>query len=140
MRRETGEGRRERGEGEEKLKLRHHELDAWKTAVELVREVYDLTTGFPAQERFGLTSQMRRAAVSIPSNIAEGAARGTTKEYVRFLSVARGSIAELETQLRIAIQLGFTDAGRAATLDASIERTFALLSGLLRSLKKGVSS
>jgi len=122
------------------LKLRHHELDAWKTAVELVREVYDLTTGFPAQERFGLTSQMRRAAVSIPSNIAEGAARGTTKEYVRFLSVARGSIAELETQLRIAIQLGFTDSGRAATLNASIERTFALLSGLLRSLKKGVSS
>jgi len=122
------------------MKLRHHELDAWKVAVELVREVYDLTTGFPAQERFGLTSQMRRAAVSIPSNIAEGAARGTTKEYVRFLSVARGSIAELETQLRIAIQLGFTDSGRAATLNASIERTFALLSGLLRSLKKGVSS
>lgn len=122
------------------MKLKHHELDAWKVAVELVREVYDLTTGFPAQERFGLTSQMRRAAVSIPSNIAEGAARGTTKEYVRFLSVARGSIAELETQLRIAIQLGFTDSGRAATLNASIERTFALLSGLLRSLKKGVSS
>ena len=122
------------------MKLRHHELDAWKVAVELVREVYNLTAGFPAQERFGLTSQMRRAAVSIPSNIAEGAARGTTKEYVRFLSVARGSIAELETQLRIAIQLGFTDSGRAATLNASIERTFALLSGLLRSLKKGVSS
>jgi len=122
------------------MKLRHHDLDAWKVAVELVREVYDLTASFPATERFGLTSQMRRAAVSVPSNIAEGAARGTTKEYVRFLSVARGSIAELETQLRIAIQLGFTDSGRAATLDASIERTFALLSGLLRSLKKGVSS
>lgn len=122
------------------MKLRHHELDAWKTAVELVREVYRVTAEFPAPERFGLTGQMRRAAVSIPSNIAEGAARGTTKEFVRFLSMARGSIAELETQLRIAVQLGFVGAGKAAMLDASIERAFALLSGLLRSLKKGITS
>ena len=122
------------------MKLRHHELEAWKKAVSLVQDVYRLTAHFPAEERFGLTSQMRRAAVSIPSNIAEGAARGTTKEYVRFLSVARGSIAELETQLRIAVQLGFADADQAGVLDASIERVFALLSGLLRSLKKGISS
>ena len=122
------------------MKLRHHELEVWKKAVSLVQDVYRLTAHFPAEERFGLTSQMRRAAVSIPSNIAEGAARGTTKEYVRFLSVARGSIAELETQLRIAVQLGFADADQAGVLDTSIERVFALLSGLLRSLKKGISS
>ncbi len=122
------------------MKLRHHELEAWKVAVSLVQDVYRLTAHFPAEERFGLTSQMRRAAVSIPSNIAEGAARGTTKEYVRFLSVARGSIAALETQLRIAVRLGFADPDQAGLLDASIERAFALLSGLLRSLKRGISS
>jgi four helix bundle protein len=116
------------------VKLSHHELDAWKVAVELVREVYALTAGFPGDERFGLVSQMRRAAVSVPSNIAEGAARGTSREFAHFLVVARGSLAELETQLRISGDLGFVDASRASATDALLERTFALLSGLLRSL------
>jgi four helix bundle protein len=82
-------------------------LDVWKDAMRLVREVYRVTASFPVDERFGLTSQLRRAAVSIPSNIAEGAARGGKPELVRFLTIARGSLAELDTQLWIARDLEF---------------------------------
>lgn len=116
------------------MKLSHHDLEAWKTAVNLVREVYRLTADFPEDERFGLVSQMRRAAVSVPSNIAEGAARGTPREFAHFLMVARGSLAELETQVRIAVDLALTDNDRAGQTSALIELTFALLSGLLRSV------
>jgi four helix bundle protein len=77
----------------------HYILEAWKEAKKLVREIYQLTQGFPKDETFGLTSQMRRAAVSIPSNIAEGAARSGQKELLQFLNIARGSLSELETQL-----------------------------------------
>jgi len=118
------------------MKLSHHDLDAWKIAVDLVREVYTLTAEFPADERFGLVSQMRRAAVSVPSNIAEGAARGTAREFTQFLIVARGSLAELETQLRISQDLGFASAARTSPVAAMLERTFSLLSGLMRSLEK----
>ena len=86
----------------------HEQLDAWKVAMQLVKSVYQLTAVFPAEERYGLAQQMRRAAVSIPSNIAEGAGRNGVKEYVQFIGIARGSLAELETQLQIAVMLGFT--------------------------------
>jgi len=88
---------------------RHYGLQVWKDAMRLVREMYRITATFPEDERFGLVSQMRRAAVSIPSNIAEGAARGGRAELVRFLAIARGSLAELDTQLWIARDLGFLD-------------------------------
>jgi len=78
----------------------HKELDVWKTSVELVTEVYVATKTFPKEELYGLTNQLRRAAVSVPSNIAEGAARQTTKEFVQFLYISLGSVAEVETQLR----------------------------------------
>ena len=80
---------------------------AWQQGVELVKEVYALTARFPQTETYGLVAQMRRAAVSVPSNIAEGAARETSKEFAQFLIVARGSLSELETQLHIATELGF---------------------------------
>ncbi len=85
----------------------HRDLDVWKEAIALVTEVYRLTADFPKSEQFGLVSQMTRAAVSIPSNIAEGAARGTKKEYVYFLNISLGSISELETQIIISHNLEY---------------------------------
>ncbi|WP_201312863.1 four helix bundle protein [Dyella sp. EPa41] len=90
----------------------HHGLRVWQDAMQLVARLYQATSGFPEDERFGLTSQIRRAAVSVPSNIAEGAGRGSAREFVRFLLVARGSLAELDTQLRIAQNLGFLQDAR----------------------------
>jgi four helix bundle protein len=87
--------------------LTHKELDIWRLGIELVEEVYKMTVEFPKEEIYGLTSQMRRAAVSIPSNISEGAARSGKKEFIRFLYVALGSLAELETQTIIAEKLGY---------------------------------
>ena len=77
----------------------HEQLDAWKYGMQLVKAVYQMTSTFPMEERYGLAQQMRRAAVSIPSNLAEGAGRNGVKEYVQFIGIARGSLAELETQL-----------------------------------------
>lgn len=87
----------------------HKNLDAWKKSVNLVVEIYKLTSCFPQEEQFGLISQIRRSSVSIPSNIAEGAARNSNAEFIRFLNIAQGSLAELETQLIISRELGFLD-------------------------------
>ena len=87
----------------------HENLQAWKEAMRLVRIIYDLTKAFPREEVYGLAAQMRRAAVSIPSNLAEGAARSSRKEFAQFLSMAKGSLSELETQLLISADLGYLD-------------------------------
>ncbi len=107
----------------------HHELRVWQDAMVMVRRVYQVSAEFPPDERFGLTAQMRRSAVSVPSNIAEGAARGSRKEFARFLRMARGSLSELETQLRIAKDLGV---GTVDDLLRSIDTLFAMLAGLIR--------
>lgn len=108
----------------------HEQLDAWKLSMQLVKRVYELTKVFPVEERFGLAHQMRRAAVSVPSNIAEGAARNSSKEYAHFLNIARGSLAELDTQIKLAIMLEFM----AADSDClgQIEHIARLLTGLHR--------
>jgi four helix bundle protein len=85
----------------------HKDLNVWKKSMELVSNIYRITKGFPHEEQFGLSSQMRRSAISIPSNIAEGAARNSAKEYKQFLYISLGSIAEIETQLDIAERLGY---------------------------------
>ena len=85
----------------------HKDLIVWQKSIDFVTEVYKVTSDFPREETYGLTSQLRRAAVSVPSNIAEGAARKSDKEYVRFLFIARASAAEIETQLLIADNLGY---------------------------------
>lgn len=85
----------------------HKDLDVWNKGIELVENIYAISEGFPDSERFGLTSQIRRAAVSIPSNIAEGAARKSDKELLQFVSIATGSLAELETQYIVAVRLGY---------------------------------
>src|SRR6185369_4825205 len=87
----------------------YRDLIAWQKAMDLVELVYAATTGFPTDERFGLTSQVRRAVVSIPSNIAEGQARRSQSEFLHFLSIAHGSLREVETQLLIATRLRYLD-------------------------------
>lgn len=121
---------------EEKNQRPHHRLRVWKDAVELVNAVYKITAAFPADEKFGLTSQMRRAAISIPSNVAEGAARETRKEFLHFLVMARGSLSELETQYRIAAELGYLVRGNG--LDQQIAALFSNLGGLIKAQKSFV--
>jgi four helix bundle protein len=106
----------------------HEKLKAGKFAMQLVKAVYQITSDFPAEERYGLAQQMRRAAVSIPSNIAEGADRNGAKEYLHFIGVARGSLAELETQMQFAVMIEFTAADHAA-FDLA-DRVGKLLTGL----------
>jgi len=110
----------------------HKDLDVWKEAMKLAKEVYSLTARFPKEEMYGLSSQIRRASVSIPSNIAEGAARGSSKDFSRFLYISLGSLAELETQLLLAVDLGFIDNN---DLDESVQRIRRMLVGLIKSLK-----
>jgi four helix bundle protein len=106
------------------------ELQVWQKGMLLAQGVYRLTSSFPSDERYGLSSQMRRAAVSIPSNIAEGQARHATKEFLLFLSHAAGSLAELETQLILAERLGFCKIGNAKELQALVHEIQKMLSGL----------
>ena len=108
----------------------HHKLEAWNKAVELVTDVYRTTDSFPKEERYGLTSQIRRAAVSIPANIAEGAGRFSSKEFARFLSNAQGSASELETELIIAHRLSYLDDPSFSELSAQLERIGRLITGL----------
>ena len=110
----------------------HEQLEAWKFAMQLVKAVYQMTASFPAEERYGLAQQMRRAAVSIPSNIAEGAGRNGAKEFLNFVGISRGSLAELETQLQLAVMLGFSAPDHPAFELA--DSTGKLLTGLHRKL------
>ena len=114
----------------------HKDLDVWKVGIELVKEIYMVTTQFPEEEKYGLTSQLRRAAVSFPSNIAEGAARISTKEFLRFLFISQGSLAEIDTQVIIAKELSFIDDIKYNSLDNKINRLGALLGGLIASLRR----
>ena len=119
----------------EKSVRRHHDLKVWQASIQLVKDIYIVTATFPNEEMYGLVSQMRRAAVSIPSNIAEGAARAGTKEFIHFLGIARGSLSELETQLHISRELGYVR--NAQDVDVRIEEIFRMLTGLLTSLRDG---
>jgi four helix bundle protein len=110
----------------------HEQLEAWKFAMQLVKAVYQMTSGFPSEERYGLAQQMRRAAVSIPSNIAEGAGRNGAKEFLNFIGISRGSLAELETQLQLAVMLGFAEQDYAAFELA--DKAGKLLTGLHKKL------
>jgi four helix bundle protein len=110
----------------------HRDLVAWQEAMHLAKRVYQVTALFPKEELYGLVSQMRRAAVSVPSNIAEGAGRGSDREFKQFLMIARGSLSELETQLLLAQELGFLE--DADTVIESIQKLFRILAGLNRSL------
>lgn len=112
----------------------HYRLKAWKGAMMLVKSVYQVTRTFPHEEIYGLTAQMRRAGVSIPSNLAEGAARAGPKEFAQFVNIASGSLSELETQLLISVELGYLD--RANKIFDQADEVSALLAGLYRSIAK----
>ena len=108
---------------------KHHELRVWQDGIQLVKLVYRHTESFLKSELFGLVSQMRRAAVSIPANIAEGAARSTRKEFAHFLTIARGSLSELDTFVILARELGYlTD----PALQNSVEKLFGPLGSLIK--------
>jgi four helix bundle protein len=100
----------------------------------LVVSVYELTRYFPGEERYGLVAQMRRAAVSIPSNIAEGAARQTKREFINFLHIAQGSLSELDTQLEISLTLGYSNHEQLVSIQSLLETVSKLLTGLIKSL------
>ncbi len=114
----------------------YRDLIAWKKAIELVSEVYRETQAFPKHELYGLAGQIRRAAVSIPSNIAEGQGRLTRGEFRQFLGHARGSIFELESQILIAETLGYVNKPAASQLLMRIDELGRILNGLLKSLSQ----
>lgn len=114
-------------------------LKAWQKAMELVMDVYQCTRTFPKEEMYGLSSQMRRAAVSIPSNIAEGKGRYSQKELLQFLFRARGSLLELETQLMIAQQLDYLDQTASGKLIAMAQELGRILNGLVNRFREEVS-
>ena len=114
----------------------HKKLDVWKVSMQLSRTIYHLTAGYPSEERFELISRMRRAAVSIPSNLAEGAARTSNNEFRNFLSIARGSLSELDTQLDLSEQLGFITEQSRSELDRLMTRIDKMLYALYQSKKR----
>lgn len=118
--------------------MNHKDLDVWKEGVIFVKQVYIVTVTFPDTEKFGLISQIRRAAVSVPANIAEGAARQSDKELIQFLYISLGSVAELETLLILSSELSYLDQIKYSELNESLQKIRSMLLGLIRYLKKKI--
>ncbi len=114
----------------------YKDLEVWQSSMELVVEAYRASEAFPRREMFGLTSQMRRAAVSVASNIAEGKGRFSDRELIQFLGVARGSVFEVETQVEIALRLGFLSEMQATKLAKLCAEVGRLLNGLIKVVRK----
>ena len=113
----------------------HKDLDVWRLAVELATDVYDVTKSFPKEEQYGMVTQMRRSAISIASNIAEGAARRSNKEFIQFIHIALGSTSELDTQLEIAMRVNLTGLESLQKLQDTAIRINQMLRGLARSIR-----
>ncbi|WP_068474376.1 four helix bundle protein [Saccharicrinis aurantiacus] len=112
------------------------ELIVWQKSMVLVEDIYSVTSTFPSQEIYGLTSQVRRSAISVPSNIAEGFGRNQTRDYIRFLQISSGSLYELETQLEIAFRLGYIDNKKYIPINSLALEIEKMLSSLIRKLKE----
>lgn len=110
------------------------DLIVWQKSMELVTKIYECTTSFPKEEMYGLTTQVRRAAVSVPSNIAEGSSRSSTKEFIRFLNIANGSLMELETQIMIAETLNMLTTDKGGELVKRAEEISRMIKALKKSL------
>ena len=113
----------------------HKDLEVWKNSINLVKEIYELTKEFPKEELYGLSNQIRRAAISIPSNIAEGAARNYNKEYIQFLYISLGSLSELETQLIISFELSYLPKDSLDNIINKLNLIRSQLYGLIKYLK-----
>ena len=117
----------------------HKDLRVWQQSIEMVTSIYLMTKAFPKDELFGLVSQMRRAAVSVPSNIAEGYARGTDREKLHFLRISSGSMSEIETQLMLSLNLGYISQESFDELSENVTSVWKQLNALISSLKKKLS-
>ena len=120
--------------------LHYRELIAWQKSMMLVKAVYALSQNFPKDERFGLTSQIRRAAVSVPSNIAEGQGRDSTREFIHHLSMAYGSLMEVETQVLIGLDLGYLEKELVSAFLRDSSEAGRIINGLMRSLRRKLST
>jgi len=114
----------------------YRDLAIWRKALDLCKYLYQATRDFPHEERYGLTSQIRRAAISVPSNIAEGQARGGKKEFIQFLYIAKGSLAELDTQSVLALELGYINPERQQAIVVKIEELQRMIFSLIRNLRE----
>lgn len=117
----------------------YRDLEVWQKGMALAKRIYEVTANFPAEERFGLTNQIRRAVVSIPSNLAEGHARSGTAEFLHFISISMGSVAELETQILLSADLGYLGKDIGNDLLTQLDTIGKMLRGLSKSLSKGKS-
>lgn len=115
------------------IQLSHKNMDVWKVSIQISTDIYKITNSFPRHELYGLTSQLRRASVSISSNIAEGAARSSSKERRRFYEIARSSLVEIDTQLEIAEKLNYMADDNEGDIEEKLNHTFAMLSNLMKS-------
>lgn len=118
----------------------HQRLEAWRKSMDLVVLVYQATRSFPADERFGLVSQLRRAALSVPSNVAEGAARGSSRFFTSALQIARASLSELNTQIIIAHRLGYLSDREVSGLTACVEEIERIVNGLISSVRRRLAA
>jgi len=117
----------------------HKKLDVWNLAMEFTLDIYQITKSFPVEKKFSLTDQLRRASVSVPSNIAEGASRNTKKEFIRYLYMAQGSLSEIDTQLEISIKLGYITQEACNKLYLKLERIGKMIVGLIKNQKNSLT-
>ena len=116
--------------------MTHKDLEVWRASIDLARDIYELTRAFPKEEQYGIVTQMRRAAVSVASNIAEGAARQGNKEFLQFLYIALGSASELDTQIEISRKIEFSDGHRLDEVQKHLETISKMIQGLIHSVKR----
>ena len=114
----------------------YRDLDIWKRSIDLVEKIYKLTQEFPREEIYGLTSQLRRCAVSIPSNVSEGSMRQHTNELIQFLYISLGSCGELDTQIEVALRLGYVTNKQKEEIDEEINHISRMIRSLIRNLRK----
>ncbi|MFA5405181.1 MAG: four helix bundle protein [Ignavibacteria bacterium] len=117
------------------LELNHKKLDVWKVSITLVKMIYNITNTFPKNETYGISNQLRRAAISVASNIAEGASRKSAVDRKRFFEISRSSLVEIDTQMEICIEIGYIDKSNLKEIDEIINKMFAKLSNLISSTK-----